>query len=74
MPNTIATYWCIRLKSDKYKRCHTLCQFQGQYRLQFRQWLEDHLSKVYDKYGKDYVALRVTTTDGMNRPYIHDQD
>ena len=70
----IRTYWCVRLKSSKFKRTHVFCQFAGAFRLQYRQWLEDHLPKLYEKYGKDMIALRVTTTDGINRPYNHDED
>lgn len=73
MPITIDTYWCVRLKSLN-GRSHVFCKFQGQSRLQFRQWLEDNLQRLKDKYGADCVALRVTTSDGMNRPYNHEKD
>jgi hypothetical protein len=70
----IRTYWCVRLKSSQFKRTHVFCQFAGEFRLQYRQWLEDHLPKLQEKYGKDMIALRVTTAGGLNRPYNPNKD
>lgn len=55
----VFSYMVIREKSDKYKRSHTFCQFNGEYKEDFIEWLNENKDKLIKKYGEENLLIKV---------------